>query len=338
MYTRNREGFTLVELLVVIAVIGTLVALLLPAVQAAREAGRRAQCSNNLHQLSLACLQHLEQHKHFPTGGWDEMWIGVPGKGFGNDQPGGWIYNILQNIEQENLHDNLGKTVGGSSVSSLGSPMAALHCPSRRVADVYPAVEEQAKTPRLDPDMQGSPFSTVARSDYAINGGSIMQRAPNGGPPCLTNASAYTEWPDIATVKYDGIVYPRSQVVMAHVRDGSSNTYLVGEKYVNAQNYLSGTDRGDNATAYSGYGNDVVRWARNHSDDKKDWPPVLDSCSKENMVVDEPWQCFGSPHHAGCYFAFCDGSVRLISFGIDLQVHEQLARRDDGQVIDASRF
>ena len=66
----RRRGFTLVELLVVITIIGILIALLLPAVQAAREAARRAQCSNNLKQASLAMLQHEEQYKFFPSSGW----------------------------------------------------------------------------------------------------------------------------------------------------------------------------------------------------------------------------------------------------------------------------
>ena len=99
------HGFTLVELLVVITIIGILIALLLPAVQSAREAARRTQCSNNLKQLALACLVHESTHGFFPTGGWGWHWVGDPDMGFDLKQPGGWIYNILPYIEQGALHD-----------------------------------------------------------------------------------------------------------------------------------------------------------------------------------------------------------------------------------------
>jgi prepilin-type N-terminal cleavage/methylation domain-containing protein len=100
-----RRGFTLVELLVVIAIIGILVALLLPAIQAAREAARRTQCTNHLKQLSLGMIQHAETHGHLPTAGWLGSWVGDPDRGFDERQPGGWIYNILPFIEEQQVHD-----------------------------------------------------------------------------------------------------------------------------------------------------------------------------------------------------------------------------------------
>ena len=88
----DQAGFTLVELLVVMSIISVLIGLLLPAVQAAREAARRTQCVNNLHQIGLAVLQHEVATRHFPTGGWGSLWLGDPDRGTDEKQPGGWIY------------------------------------------------------------------------------------------------------------------------------------------------------------------------------------------------------------------------------------------------------
>src|SRR5258708_2752379 len=96
-------GFTLVELLVVIAIVGILVGLLLPAVQAAREAARRTQCQNNLKQLSLAMISHHTAHQKFPSGGWGWYLVADADRGTGPQQPGGWNYAILPYLEQEAL-------------------------------------------------------------------------------------------------------------------------------------------------------------------------------------------------------------------------------------------
>src|SRR5215471_7024511 len=99
------RAFTLVELLVVIAIIGILVALLLPAIQAAREAARRSECQNHLKQLSLGCHLHVDAHGFFPTVGWGYKWVGDPALGFNVGQPGGWHYSVLPFIEETALHD-----------------------------------------------------------------------------------------------------------------------------------------------------------------------------------------------------------------------------------------
>src|SRR5690242_9991349 len=136
---RDLRAFTLVELLVVIAIIGILVALLLPAVQAAREAARRAECQNHLKQIGIAFLNHENARKILPGAGWSCFYVGDPLWGSGRSQPGGWMYQILPYVEEQALYDlpgdgdktNILAQQNKGAFTMQQTPVATFNCPSR---------------------------------------------------------------------------------------------------------------------------------------------------------------------------------------------------------------
>ncbi len=140
--SKSLAGFTLVELLAVIAIIGILISLLLPAVQAAREAARRAQCVNNLKQLALGCLNCESAIQTFPNGGLGAMILGHPDAGARMVQPGGWLFNILPYLEQSPLYKAqeglTGATLQKQAIATAQTPLSTMYCPSRRPAQRYP--------------------------------------------------------------------------------------------------------------------------------------------------------------------------------------------------------
>lgn len=317
----GRHGFTLVELLVVIAIIAMLVVLLLPAVQAAREAARRTQCINNLRQLGLGVMLHVEAHHHFPSGGWGHAWVGVAGRGAGLDQPGGWGYNVLPFIEETALHefgDGLeGAAQRAASSRRLGTPVPMFHCPSRREARLYPAVVGHSRQPRLT-----NPMTMVARNDYAANSGDRFANFTLG-PSSLAAGETFS-WPNMS--RLTGLVHLRSQVRLGQVADGTSKTYFVGEKYLNPDHYTTGQAPGDNESLYSGAGQDLNRWTAGNLVPLRDRHGLSAS------------QRFGSVHESGLNMMFCDGSVRHMSYNISPLNHRRLGNRDDGETPDFSEL
>lgn len=315
---RRNAGFTLIELLVVIAIIGILIALLLPAVQSAREAARRIQCGNNLKQLSLAAIQHEEQYGWYPTGGWSKRWIGLPDRGPGENQPGGWVYNVLPFVEQANLYK-----LGGSDAANadhlkknarrLQTAVSMFNCPSRR---------GQVNFTNSRHFLHSDPVTEVARNDYAFNGGHRIILHEDG-PDTLQDADTF-EWPDLSQAT--GISYQRSRVRHRDIVDGTSNTYMVAEKHLRRDRYTTGDDHGDNESMYSGDDRDLLRYTGGELDTSM--RPLSDAFAsgREGFV-------FGSAHTQGFQAALCDGSVRFIQFGISQQIHSRLGNRSDGKVV-----
>jgi prepilin-type N-terminal cleavage/methylation domain-containing protein len=316
MRPSKRRAFTLVELLVVIAIIGILVALLLPAVQAAREAARRIHCSNNLKQIGVAALLHVDTYKQYPSSGWGAAWVGMPEMGHGRDQPGGWVYNILPFLEQQSLHD-MGRGMTGdarldANAQRLKTPISVFTCPTRRMSRAWPIA---GPSPHIRNPHDASTVDEVARACYAINAGSVMEENPPPGPNSIEEAETFA-WQD--TNIFNGVSYQRSRVRPRHLIDGKSSTLLVAEKYLFQDDYQTGSDKGDNESMYTGYCIDLNRFA------SRDLPPLRDSVDNGDGLNRQ----FGGPH-AVWNAVFCDGSTRGLAFEIDPLIHEMQANRND---------
>jgi hypothetical protein len=308
---------TLVELLVSMAIIAMLMSLALPAVNAAREQGRATTCKNNLRQLALAALLHESAHGYYPSGGWGGAWVGIPGRGLGPRQPGGWVYSILGYLERHDLAE-LGRDAPPGQRETqvarlLKTSIAVFNCPTRRQAAAYPIFYDYARQP-----FGSSRVEAVARSDYAMNCGDQPRCEIAGwfNPPSIAAGDERDfPWPDVSD--HTGISFLRSRITPGHLRDGASRTYLLGEKYLSADNYDTGADHGDDWSMYTGYQDDAHRSTHQ--------PPAHDG--------DETRTCrFGSAHPAVWHVAFGDASVQALSYEVDPVVHSSLGNRKDGKV------
>jgi prepilin-type processing-associated H-X9-DG protein len=320
----------------VIAIIGILVALLLPAIQAAREAARRSQCQNNVKQWSLACLLHMDTHKALPSGGWEGIFNAeVPRQLSGgspevlDEQSWGWMYQVMPFIEGQNIWSHQ-----SDLVINRDGPAEAV-CPSRRPRTLHT-------------------FWVTAGemlSDYSGNGGDTdpdpSESWNTGLTPLTTGVDARaTSKP----VRQTGTIITHHRgfrqagilrnplISTKHITDGTSHTLLLAEKYVPSNAYLGGA-WGDNFPWTRGSEWEGIRFAYpvNPADPNSD---LLRNDTPHNGQVNARGELtcthcyiFGAAHPGGLNAGFADGSTRVIRYDIDATTFKRMANRQDGQSI-----
>jgi hypothetical protein len=283
----------------------------------------------------LGALNHEGVAGHYPTGGWGWAWVGDADRGFGRDQPGGWIFNTLPFIEQTALHglasdgqkDVITSKQKAGALQVIVQPLSIIVCPSRRPAGVFPITYNNiAVNSAIMPRGSGG----VGRSDYAMNTGDAQHNEYFSFPKGLEKAHLFL-WCNTPTgerlrscsqlpapEQLTGIGFQRSEIGIQHITDGTSHTYLVGEKNMNPLNYETGLSSADNETWCTGYNNDNFRCGFN--------PPQPD-----RQGFSYPYR-FGSAHAGIWQMAFCDGHVESLSYDIEIEVHRNRANRLDGRV------
>jgi prepilin-type N-terminal cleavage/methylation domain-containing protein len=294
----TRGGFTLVELLVVIAIIGVMVGLLLPAVQAAREAARRMQCSNNLKQIGLAMHNYHDSLGQFPPSRASCCW-------------GTWNVLIMPYIEQGNvstLYQNWGGT--DATGARYGAPPNSVNVTGRRYASFS-----------CPSDQENAPIGALTNHNYAVNYGntSLLQTDLNG----VVFGRAPFIGDHLRKVRFRDVV------------DGTSNTLLVGEVRQGQRSDLRGFTWWGDASQFSTYLaiNSPLPdriYTLSYCNPVRGMPCDVSTAANPTMFASR------SQHPGGVNSSLCDGSVRFYSSSLDLLIWRALSTAAGSEVVDSS--
>lgn len=346
------RGFTLVELLVVIAIIGILVALLLPAIQAAREAARRTQCSNNLKNIGLALINFADVHKRLPAAA-----AAHPGIAFGQKPKGGtWVLEVLPFIEEQSLFDRFDKKISvtmsdraapDTNGPLLGISLPMLICPSDSEIPPGGVFEAGVKC-------DGGTAGVFNRVDvpqmglwYPVSAGPTVYDAPC--PYCPTGehskccqGSSFGTSPIPDTVFNDPVGPPRTRpsfaglfgrwhvgLKMRKITDGTSHTFMAGEQ-INGHCRYTCAHCPNFAFASTNIPINTMIFqppfpeSFSNGGDKGDGGPEVggyrEACG------------FKSRHPGGSQFVMADGSVHMVNESIDYDLYCRLGSRASGEV------
>ncbi|WP_459556678.1 DUF1559 family PulG-like putative transporter [Lacunimicrobium album] len=349
----GRKGFTLIELLVVIAIIATLVAILLPAVQQAREAARRSSCSNNLKQIGLALHNYLDAYQMFPAQRATAPSGYLPGGIYH-----GWGVKILPFLEQGSLYDQFNfnlpyyqgpaDTPASNNLTACQAKLSVFRCPSAIERDSFPSqtptgvVTEAAFTtsPTTTTDPDATPVRKIASSDYIsfYSGGGYPIPFLNDDDQIAAGTGL-----EFALQKYRRI---------AEVTDGLTNALLICESAGRPLHYIKGRQQSGPSALGSGVASVTAAYA-----DRKYTQPVwgdwgsgpcnafsfFDGSGVEGRVtLGTTAQCavncnnvagIYAFHSGGAMNLFGDGGVRFLSSSVSSRIVSRLLLVNDGNVL-----
>jgi prepilin-type N-terminal cleavage/methylation domain-containing protein len=357
---RTPGAFTLVELLVVIAIIGILVALLLPAIQAAREASRRADCSNQIRQLAIATHNYESSTKKLPGHG--DVYLNMAGNVAGGLSAQA---RVLPYMEQQALADLVHQDLhwrASENTLARTTPLGFLRCPSngRQIEPSFSLVTSGGSTiersihlrchyvgnmgARPGPNRSNCPGTTPA-APYCSN---TTTTGGRGGP-----TSSGLVFPETTYCQYsctdraggsggtavNGVIYPLSKIGMGQITDGTSHTMMWGElswdcgtqgAWIIGSSSQDGTNWESSSHGWV-YNAKVIRWGLN---ERKSGEPDEQPDIAGVQYVPQTEESLGSMHPSGAHIAMSDGAVGFVSNEIDVAILRAMASRKSEDLYD----
>lgn len=339
----------MVELLVVIAIIGVLVALLLPAIQAARESARRSECTSNLKNLALGCLDYESSKRAFPAGA---SYVGRPKRGIDGFS---WQVSVLSYVEDAAVAQAINAAVDERNRTTPADPLHAYDETLRPINEnpsgvlLCPSDGEVVDNLASHVGMQASSYAAVA--------GSAASRALDSDALPKTEPNRDYLMGEYGAVNTDGVMYVAARTQARQIVDGLSKTFLLGERWYQLRAWTVGAFWFDEPPTYDAQGrpippsrpvaNSGVSAAKNvdadyppnadlnqvgyfatHEDDHRPGPYPGPPTPKDMLFND---LLFGSFHTGGTNFAYADGHVEFVHDDVDPQVYVAAASRNGGE-------